>query len=103
MGVLQAPYGRISPAAGRRRRINASGRAHDARPLQQNSIPRADYQPQLPQRGRTGTITVCAGATIWVRATVAYWAGTSSYCTLSGDTITVRGTITVWYCAGTRC
>ena len=54
-----------------------------------------NYHPQLLQRGRTGTTTARAGATIWVRCTVVYCGGMSSNSTLSGATMRVCGTITV--------
>ena len=70
-----------------------NGRA-EARPLVRIKG-KLGYQPQLLQRGRTGTTTVRAGATISVRCTVVYCGGISSYATPSGSTITVFGTITV--------
>ena len=48
------------------------------RPEMRGSVERQRYQPQLPQRGRTGTTTVRAGATISVRCTLAYCGGMSS-------------------------
>jgi hypothetical protein len=89
------PPPRLQPGRQAGRRVQAPGlHAHAAAALPALRI-RVIYQPQLPQRGRTGTTTVRAGATIWVRCTVAYCGGISSYCTPSGATMTVFGTITV--------